>query len=375
MKKLLLILVWSLCLFLTYGQDNDTLFFGKLALPNTPAISLLDQNPSIIETPETGKALGLSILNAIQANKGIPQNYAVEFTPYWLITNSKMNVFKFARINPEKETQKYFFDPSKISISMASLSIIDTSNNFTNSHISIGIKCNIITVKRKADIQYFTKANEALILFMRERNKNFKEYMGQNFPGILSSDSIYKSQLAMYYNQHPVRTGIKDTLKTIMNRKPLFTMDGAAAYNFFFENNIFKECHFGRLGAWITLRYSTSLGKELENNNYFNLYGIGRYIMDGTIQQNGHYVNIHAFDFGGKAEIEVKKFAIGFEYVYRMQKNEESFRACGNIKYKLSDQLILNCAFGRNFGTYNNVIAIMGVNWGFNTGLETLKVN
>lgn len=348
--------------FISHGQTNDTLFFGNLSLPNSPAISLLDQNPSLIETPESGKAIALSIINAIQTNKGIPQNYALEFTPFWYIKHPNMTALKFARIDSLGK-QKYFFDPSKISLSVATLITTDTINNLMNSNISLGIKFNIITIRRKSAVQDYINSYHNLRNYNMNKKKYCKNFCDKNCNDNIDCDSL---KAACYENYTKIER-FKDSLNFNINRKPIFTMDGAIAYNSFFVNNNFKDYHFGRFGGWITMRYSLVLNKDIEKNNYFNLYAIGRYIINGSDIENGNYVKEQAFDLGGKIEFEVQKAAFGLEYMYRIQPTESSYRVCGNLKYRLSDKLALNCTFGRNFGNYNNVIAIMGVNWGFNT--------
>ena len=372
MKKLLLIPVFFFIVLISEGQINDSLFFGNLALPNAPAISLMDQNPSLVETPESAKALAISIVNAIQTNKGIPQNYALEFTPFWYFKHPNMTALKYTRIDSVGK-QNYFFDPAKISLSVATLITTDTISNFMKSNIAIGVKFNIITIKRESDVQNYLKSYYDVV----DYEKKITSFCNSEyFKCITFNDSAFcVSERDKCYENFPPIDSYINSFNLNMKLKPIFTMDGAVAYNFFFVNNNFKDCHFGRLGAWITMRYSADINKDKVKNNYFNLYAIGRYILDGTVKQNGNYVKEHAFDFGGKAELEVQKVAFGIEYMYRIQPTESSYRVCGNFKYRVSDKIALNCTFGRNFGTYNNVIAIMGVNWGFNTGLETMKLN
>lgn len=373
MKKLILIPVWVFMVLISLGQTNDSLFFDNLSLPNAPAVSLLDQNPTLIETPESGKALAISVINAIQTNKGIPQNYALDFTPFWYVRHPKMTALKFARID-SKGKQNYFFDPAKISLSVATLITTDTITKFMNSNIAFGVKFNIITIKRKSDVQNYSKFYNLVIYY----DSTKMDYCNLYIDSICKDCPNRKDLIKECYTNYPKIDVFIDSFKVISNivrnQKPIFTMDGAIAYNGFFVNNNFKDYHFGRFGAWITMRYSADINKDKVKNNYVNIYAIGRYILDGTILKNGNYVRENMFDVGGKGEFEIQKFALGIEYMYRIQPTESSYRVCGNFKYRLSDKLALNCTFGRNFGNYNNVIAIMGVNWGFNTGLETMKL-
>ncbi len=90
---------------------------------------------------------------------------------------------------------------------------------------------------------------------------------------------------------------------------------------------------------------------------------------------NNNYMKQKYSDFGGKLELALDGLTISYEFVKRMgvpHKKESLNRSSTLFKYKLNDNLYLTSALGKNFGDVNNLIAQIGVNWGFKTGNENV---
>ena len=376
MKKTILILLSLLLLTTATVAQTDTLSLKELEIPNSPAFILLDQTPSVIERPASSKAFVLSILNSFQNNNGIPQNYAVEFTPFWFFKHPEMSSLKYAGYNAEKQRQMIFENIKRASISLAYVNSSDTATLRTINNISAGIRFNLITVRSKKDIETIINTNSDLINFMRTYDDSLEAYMDKYYPNVEEENpTLYHIAVKEFYERYGNNKKEKEvSIKDILAWKPVFAVDGAIGYNSFFIDNCIKDYHFGRFGAWLTFNYSCHLGKDKNSGKYFNLYAIGRYLSDGTALHNGKYSIANYYDFGGKAELEFSRLSVAFEYVYRLNNNINTFRANGLVKYKVSDQVYLTCSFGKNFGEINNLIALFGLNWGLSTGYEKATV-
>src|SRR4029077_4512415 len=79
----------ALCLQ-AQAQQDTTLKLQDISLSNAPAFSLLDISPSSIEHPAATKAFAVSVVNTFVRSNGIPQNYALELTPFWFIAHPRM---------------------------------------------------------------------------------------------------------------------------------------------------------------------------------------------------------------------------------------------------------------------------------------------
>jgi len=100
---------------------------------------------------------------------------------------------------------------------------------------------------------------------------------------------------------------------------------------------------------------------------------LGRYVVDGqpidTVISVANY-----FDAGGKLELEFEKISVAYEYIYRFNDFQETYRSNGILKFKASANVYLTASFGKYFGDTNNLISMLGLNWGVGTGNEKANI-
>jgi hypothetical protein len=172
----------------------------------------------------------------------------------------------------------------------------------------------------------------------------------------------------------------EDLLKEILARRPLFSMDGAAAVNWAFNNFNFKSSYLDRAGAWLTMNLAVPLaGKKAKQHKYYlGVYASGRYLSGRMINGEDPDLREDCLDTGGKLELELNRFTVSYEYMYRYNftlVSDHSYRSSGFLKYRISDAISISAAFGKNFGDLNNLIAQLGLNWSFGSGNETAQTN
>ncbi len=387
MKKIILIfglMLWSSCFF---GQDelnkSIDLKLKDLEIPTSPGFMFLDKAPTSIESPKSSKALVLSVINSFESNNGFPQDYSIEITPFWFLKNKNMTALKYMGLKKRKDNdsvftlkQNYFSNPFKnTSFSFAFTTAKDSITDKDLKNISFGLRTNILAIRSRKNLN-------ALSLTFNKMHKALQSVMegmpSQPLP--TGDDSVddenhksYLKKLEEYQKNIAYKKELKGKTdgSDLVLEKPLFTLDVAMAYNSFYIDNDFSTNQFGRFGAWMSMSFSKSISKS---ENYINLYGVARYLRDGTEQQNGSYIEQDLYDFGGKLEFEFKKIAVSYEYIHRITDFENTHRSNGVVKYKISDKLYLTGAFGKNFGEENNLISFLGVNWGFASGKEEVTI-
>ncbi len=356
------------------AQRDSTLSLQSLDMPSSPAFILLDQAPTCIERPSNGKAFLLGIVNSLVDNQGLPKNYSVEITPFWYFKHPRLNALKFMGYDKQKGKQQVFSGLRMTSLSAAYLQIQDTATLYRADNFSFGLRSTIFTVKSKKDIEAIIKANKQHIKYLRSLNVLMAER------GI--NDSLYDVNKKEYKRKltELLEERVNDSIFTnnvfpeLLSRKPVFSVSVALAYNTFFTSASYDSSHFGRMGGWITMNYSKPLNKE-NSGNYINIYAVGRYLSDGTARMLGEFFTQELLDLGWKFELEFRKLAISYEYLYRKSDIAETYRSSGNVRFRVSDQLILNGSFGKNFGHEQNLITLLGLQWGLSTGNEKVGLN
>ena len=362
-KPLILFILFGVNL--SFAQELDTtLTLTDMEIPTSPGFILLDQAPSSIERPNNPKAFAVSILNSFTESNGLPKNYAVEFTPFWFFKHKKMSVLKYAGYNEKK--QRPFSSLKMVSLSMAYINQADSISTSPINNISVGARTNILKIRSKENLNAIATANSNAVNQLRIIDSIIVDRIGPGDP--IDPEGYKEKQLAlMIFLQDSL--DLNNKIAEALEQKPVFAIDYAIAYNTFFTNNDISTQQFGRFGTWLTFNLALKLNED--NTNYLNIYAIGRYLQDGASRDSlGAYTLQTFYDFGGKVEFELSKFSLGFEYIYRSNNSIETYRATGQLKYRISDNLFLTGAFGKNFGDSNNLVSLLGINWGFSTGNE-----
>jgi hypothetical protein len=372
--KLKVVLALLFCSLFALGQQSDSISLKDLEIPTSPGFILLDKTPTTIERPGSGKALMLSVLNAVNESNGLPQNYAVDFTPFWFFKHKDMTAYKFAGYNPDANKQMPFANLKKVAVSFAIVNTPDVATSKPLTSVSIGMRTNIISIRTRADINDLRAANDSLVSRIKDKQDRLIKYIG-DVTLSFTNPTLYDQKVREFYAAEDAsHQAEKNEIAAILKRKALFAIDGAAGYNSFYPGNTFADAQFGRMGAWITMSLSQALNKTSGDRNYFNIYALGRFLSDGTSLEAGKYVTHNFIDAGGKAELEFRKLSVGYEYIYRMDDKTNTFRSNGQIKYRISDQLLLTGAFGKNFGDNDNLISMLGINWGISSGTQQPKI-
>jgi hypothetical protein len=80
------IIISALCLLTVFAvqSQNKLPDFNTIRTPNSPAFTILGIQPTSIERPNTPADLALSVDNATGGFTQFPQNYSIEFAPYWM---------------------------------------------------------------------------------------------------------------------------------------------------------------------------------------------------------------------------------------------------------------------------------------------------
>ena len=90
MKKIILLLIIVTTTISAFGQD--------LSVPNTPAFSILNFEPSAVMRPSSIKKISNDILNSFDKDGKLIMNLGLEVSPYWL--KSRPNLSRKEYLEP-----------------------------------------------------------------------------------------------------------------------------------------------------------------------------------------------------------------------------------------------------------------------------------
>lgn len=342
-----------------YSQDmKDTIRLEDLKMPVSPGFAILDLSPTTIESPTSPKMLGLQVLNYINSsNKGLPQNIAFEFSPYWIFRQPNETIYKYLGLPDAQSSNIVAGVFRKLSLSLA-VYATDTLTHLApnTSYLSFGLRTNIITLWGKS-------AEITAKKFLSSRNQLRQEILRRN-PDI--DLNTMRQQIDSAYAANTVNA---------FTVKPMLVVDGAFAYSQAFVDGDYKNKRFNRSGWWLNATINAPLSPQKKDNFFVIFYF--RSLTDNVLSDTLHnqFTKQDATDLGIRAGYEKGRFQVSAEHInrnYRSDKSLNGYRTTGIIQFKVNDGLYLMGSFGKNFSQEHNLFTMLGINWGIGKQALTL---
>jgi len=384
----------GLCLLLNVSAQvvDNAVKLKDLAVPNSPSFIIADITPSLIQTPTTPKSFVFGLAQSYQqSGDGFPQNYSAEFAPYWWLKPKNRNVYTMLGLKTKLDANKNVTaiegeDPfsglkfASISIAFLKKDLIPDTIAVSQKIFSAGLRTTVVkfylkdhaVLLNKKINEWHKTAQKELELVMEPINEIDRDNSLDDLQKLQKKTALLKKVANIK------TTGTAEQLRQIndiINQKPVFSMDIAAAYAIYGVGD--TSWRSGRSGIWTTLSsyVPLNIGSSEINKNYFNMNVSVRYLFDNYHKNaKGTIERTNSIDVGGKIALEFDQFNIGFESMYRFNKGvaRSENRTLGIINYKVSDNLYIQGAFGKNFNVADKLIALFGINWGF--GSETVNL-
>ncbi len=325
MKKIRWFFPIFICALVTHAQtkSNNSLSLQDIQLSNAPAFSLLDISPASIQKPASTKAFTTSVLSNL--GNGIPQNYALEVTPFWLRKHVDLTTAKYIGFtdDPKVPANKGYDIWNKIRYSQFSFAIAnrDSSTNvgsLANHNVSLGARVTLVSVYKQSDLNNIRSKTSQWLNALQDAQGNGPNPRGGN--------AIEKATQS-------AADAVAQALKTV----PIFSLDLAAASNMAFDSNSTTSNRLNRTGIWVDLNFAFPLNKS--RSNYLNICGLGRYIYDrDSMNPKGQYINSNFWDYGFQVQLVIQNFSAAYEYIGRKvrwhYKTQIPSKSVGIIQYK-----------------------------------------
>lgn len=388
--KQLISLLCGLLLILTgqqlYAQQNATA--EKLSVPQSSAFKLIDVSPTLIESPATPKAFGISVLQNFSGD-GWPQNYAAQFTPYWWALPKNRDVFRFIGIQRFKNgtgPEVWKTNPfsalkfTSISIAFVKKDMVPDTATLSQKVFSAGFRTTVIRAYRRgyaerlhATVDTLTQKQQADILEAVDSDPAYNA-------AVLSGDTATTARIIRQYTarKNEDLLALMDRVKNQLTEKPLFQWEVAGAYaTYGIADTTWKT---GRAGIWSTVALNTPLNANRPGavtTNYLSIAGYARYMYDAYALENSVITHSNSVDVGGRLSLEFDPISFGMEAVYRnytVADNLKSQRIVGFVNYRVAKDMYINGAFGNDFGLdKSRILALFGLTLGF--GNEKLDMS
>jgi hypothetical protein len=349
MKKLasLLFLLVQIC----YSQNtSNSVDLKSVEILNSTALSLLDNTAAIITSNPDCKDFNINTENL--------SNISLDFS----LNKGKLNGLEYYGLG--KSTND-FKQATINKLLRPNVSVVIKQTDSTTS-LAAGFNVNVFTIFRKKKKEmvdsylFFRMDTQAMM-------DKAQSIMENKFPSL----SPTASSVEWYRKRDSIVTSFPEQQTEELNefaeilKKPLLTLDLAAAYSTLYYDNTHGNNQQDRIGIWSTLTFSPKVG-----DNYLNLYGFIRYIKDDSVYNDltlNYSDQFEYFDYGCKILIDIDALSFGYEYIKR-NGNGKDYRSVGIIQYKISSNYYLTGGFGKNFTSDSpkDLVTLLGIRWGIN---------
>ena len=407
---------------------------NKLQATSSPAANILGIQPSVILAPKSYQALETALYsNFTDGNSGvIPNDFALEFTPYWTKDHSL-------------SLDDYLY-PSKISeqvIRNSSFSIASTQNfllgdSTSTNGLGFGYRTTLFfgNKKDRKILEDYKQQSETIKKINVIINSEAEVIFGRN--NILTQDDFLQAieptlieTINTYLPSEDINTK-KEIIEEIMNKASMLSLDvndydeflnsffnivdlrlkGPILFNEFkkyirarqgwsvdiayanlvnFPTNNFEFSYLPRQSFWLSPTYSFK-----DQMNFLKVSGVIRYEWYDLDYFRNYFANSKVFennfDYGLAISSNFEKVSLNFELVGRRSETEipagqdnegnnlfrrdksSDLQYLFSFNYNLADQVILSYSIGNRFEPISNpsntLVSLISLNFGFGAPLK-----
>jgi len=364
--------VFTFIVNVTFAQEDIKV--DQLTAPSSPGILILGSEISNVEKPTNPTDLMVSLINSSESSSLIPQNYALDLTPYWLFGGGKTT---YEEMVHHKDLFQNIIQSFQLSIAFKTLENENQSEDSTL--LGFGFKFSLL--RGKISNEFNNKVSNEIMPSLDELTKNIGERIQQDSVVILinkqvaltpATDTVQLQNLAALLdmrvkeitasiqNDDQFKQQIEELSQEVKLTRYGFKMDLAGAWAVHFPSQSFSNRELSRFGVWLTAGYETD---PSDKEGTWSFLGVARYLQnyneafkdanDLILQADNSY-----FDIGARLIYTYhNKVSLSGEIVNRSNtsgKNiKETTRFVFNLNYQLPDNKLITFSYGKDF---NNAI-------------------
>ena len=356
---------------------------SELSAPTSPAFVLLGLAPASVDRPDSAKALIVNAFSDLAESEGLPQDYALEVTPFWMKSNRTLSFTEYQRPGIAAIWQQL-----RVSVATSPMRGADESAESLGTKLALGFNTKILNGRPNPAMASALTAlfaeNTKLLDADRELEsiEETLETRREELEGLTENakradliaiiGEIEKTLAKKQAEISGIEAGIMRRsleVQTIDADRVGFFVTVAGGQVWDFADDDTRNASANRRGIWVTPAYRMlrcATGCEMS----FDFIGVARMLKDPDIDA--------MIDVGGRLVWRLNtRFSTSFELLRRkapdtVGANEESVqdsnRTAGLLEYRIQDDLVLFGTFGQDFEKVSGakpLVTLLGLNFGF----------
>jgi hypothetical protein len=372
----------TLSLAFAAGDAFAQATISELSAPTSPAFVLLGLAPASVDRPDSSKALIVNAFSDLAESDGLPQDYALEVTPFWMKSNRTLSFTEYQ--NPGLAA---IWQQLRISVATAPMRGADESADSIGTKLGVGFNTKISNGRpnptMQASLERLFAENTRLLAADRELEdiEETLETRREELEGLTENakradliaiiGEIEKTLAKKQAEIDGIEAGIMRRsleVQSLDAERVGFFLTVAGGQVWDFADDDTRNASANRMGLWVTPAYRVLRCASCEAS--FDFIGVARMLKDPDIDA--------MIDVGGRLVWRVNtRFSTSFELLRRkapdtVGANEESIqdsnRTAALLEYRIQDDLILFGTFGQDFEKATGakpLVTLLGMNFGF----------
>lgn len=348
---------------------------GSLKPTSAPAFVLLDVSPTSVERPSEAADLAFSLANSSSLLTRVPQNYALELSPYWLRLRPALTWQADDDRSPVEALAR------TLSFSAATAELGTDASPLTG--LALGGRAQLMSGRYSAETRQTLRALEDSLaaqggLQLRMANPELQELdawlreqlarpdpdrAGIRQEYLARRTAIYDRVLASPDYQERVAK-MRSAFDNLALRRegPMLEFAGGASWGF--PGATWEKGALRRWGGWAS--YSCEGCVRWQGATPMTPVAVVRYLGGGDGDSLGS-----TLDLGGRLIAGNARYSASVEGVYRQFVGDDApdalYRLAGIMEYQVGQDLWLRASFGRDYQTERegSLIAQFGLKFNF----------
>ncbi len=327
--------------------------FSAVGTPTSPAFTLLGVAASDVERPSSPSDFAAKIGGATDGFSSLPEQFAIEMGPYWLISHPSLSWLDDANRDLGQSLLRTF----TFSVATAPLGTLEAPVRGLAVGLSASPFSGSLSDTTQAKIRQIEAALSGTSALFSARVRERLEILRADFTEALGNATSAEDRERLRQAYAASSLDVKETVRDEISeevaellapfdgfeptREGLFvTLAGGAAWAF--PDDIASEGSLAQWGVWGTMSYETEHWSPVAVVRYLN--------RRETILLSDLLPEGDVLDLGARMIYSTGSFALSAEYVLRQPFGdaESQHRLVGAVEYNVNRDLWLIASFGRD---------------------------
>jgi hypothetical protein len=348
---------------------------GSLKPASAPAFILLDVSPTAVERPSEAADLAFSLANRSSMLSRVPENYALEFSPYWLRPRPALTW--------QADSSRSLGAALARTLSLSAATAELGTGDAPLTGVALGGRAQLVSGRHSTETRRALRALEDSLaaeggLLLRMANPDLqsleawlREQLAQPDAAPAQIRQEYLARRTAIYDRvmasadYQARVArMRSAFDNLALRRegPMLEVAGGASWGF--PGGTWDRGSLRRWGAWAS--YGCERCVQWQGGTPFTPVAVLRYLGGEQGDSLGN-----ALDFGGRLILGSARYSASVEGVRRQFVGDGApdarYRLAGIMEYQVGQDLWLRASFGRDYQTERegSLLAQFGLKFNF----------